>query len=208
MENLTISEFIPWVLFILSFLGNLFFYMNTKKEIFKKIYVDTLTKVYNRKLITFIKELIDMGNKYTIVFADIDHFKLVNDKHGHDIGDEVLIKYGEILKRNFSNQEDYVLRWGGEEFLIFIKIRDSKDLLNEDYEKKIINKINKLKETISETKISGINITSSFGVSFHEEDKSLNERIKEADSYLYYSKENGRNRVSNKYNSKIKKGKQ
>ncbi len=58
---------------------------------------------------------------------DIDHFKLVNDNYGHDIGDKVLIQFVDTLHKN-SRKNDILVRWGGEEFIMILKIDEASNL--------------------------------------------------------------------------------
>jgi len=85
---------------------------------------DQLTGLYNRRhLETKAEEFINRCERYgeqlSLILIDIDHFKHVNDKYGHDIGDDVLVSISEILRLN-SRKVDVVGRWGGEEFLILL----------------------------------------------------------------------------------------
>jgi len=158
------------------------------------IYIDSLTGVNNRHFFQKIEEKEMSGNKYYVVFADIDFFKKVNDTYGHDSGDIVLKEFSRILKQTVKNNSDYVVRWGGEEFVLFLKV-SNKDIFTD---KVLFKRINDLKDIIEKTTISAdsfnIKITASFGLSINT-DIDLVSRIKEADKNLYMAKENGRNKV-------------
>ena len=85
---------------------------------------DPLTKCYKRRLLYEIGEHeLDQHRRYnlplSLLYIDIDHFKAINDQLGHHTGDEVLITLGQILNE-LTRQADYVLRWGGDEFLILL----------------------------------------------------------------------------------------
>lgn len=153
----------------------------------QKAFTDNLTGIYNRNYLESIKPLINPKN-YTVVMADIDHFKQINDTYGHDKGDYVLKKFARILTENLR-KNDLVFRFGGEEFLI---------LLNTPVKNKeiIYNIIDRLRRTVEETEISGIKMTASFGI-FMDTDKvnDLEDAIKRADTALYKAKEEGRNRI-------------
>ncbi len=117
---------------------------------------------------------------------DIDYFKLVNDEHGHQVGDQVLCEFAKVLS-DISRQTDVVGRWGGEEFLIIIESTN---------EKGIMNLANKIKETIEVHDFSVVkHKTASFGVTIHNKDERRNELISRADKALYKAKHNGRNQV-------------
>jgi len=158
-------------------------------------FIDQLTKVYNRHYLEKIEELELSGNKYYIVFADIDHFKKVNDNYGHNSGDIALKEFSRILKQSVKNNTDYVIRWGGEEFVLFLKVSDSEIFTKE----RLYCRIDSLRESISKTIINissnkQIGITASFGLSA-DLDKAIEERIRLADKNLYKAKESGRNKV-------------
>lgn len=98
----------------------------------KELYTDAVTQGHNRK--AFIREFHqtietmqqDHSKRYVLIFADLDGFKAVNDKHGHEEGDQALINADEILSR--ANENAFVARLGGDEFVILIdqeKMHDS-----------------------------------------------------------------------------------
>jgi len=152
---------------------------------------DTLTSLYNRLYIdTELKKSVNNFKRYnktfSIVLIDIDYFKKINDTHGHLVGDEVLVKLSEIMKKCIRNT-DILGRWGGEEFMIIASNT------NEDGTYKLAQYITK---KIQEHIFDNIeNITVSCGVA--QIDSSLNENtiISKADKALYKAKELGRNRV-------------
>ncbi len=180
---------------------------------------DNLTKLYRadyamklvRKYILWAKE---NDIDFSIVMADIDKFKNINDTYGHEFGNKVLEQIGITIlnnvkinqkkvidekEKNFYNGEDIIIRYGGEEFLILYK-----DITLED----TINKVENLRREISEINVNGINITMSFGINNIKMTENLDEidenniykntskMVELADKALYYSKENGRNITS------------
>ena len=85
---------------------------------------DPLTKCYNRRFLYEIGEHeLEQHRRYnlplSLLYIDIDHFKAINDQRGHQTGDEVLITLGQILNE-LTRQADYVVRWGGDEFLVLL----------------------------------------------------------------------------------------
>jgi diguanylate cyclase (GGDEF)-like protein len=161
---------------------------------------DELTKIYNRRhFYTRLDEEIQRSGRYghplSLLLLDIDHFKRVNDAHGHQIGDDVLIGFASILKSN-ARKIDVVARYGGEELVIILPET------NENSAYVVAEKLRKLIEShefdISDGK--KLNVTASFGVSslnmLAEDiiDKSR-QIIKLADDALYRAKESGRNTV-------------
>ena len=127
------------------------------------------------------------GNTFSIIILDIDHFKRVNDTHGHLAGDAVLKKIAGVLAANLR-QTDTAGRWGGEEFLILLphQGRPTARALAE-----------KLRTAIESTAFPGIGrITSSFGVAAYAAQDSVESLVKRADAALYAAKRAGRNRVA------------
>lgn len=148
---------------------------------------DALTGIYNRQYVeAFIENLTP---PFSLLMIDTDHFKEINDTHGHLIGDEV-IKY--IARESVNNvrSEDVVGRWGGDEFVIVFKQREKDNSLY------VAEKVRSaIKKPYS---IDGLNfnITLSMGL-YTAESKEENKIIfKKADDALYISKENGRDRIT------------
>lgn len=125
-----------------------------------------------------------------ICLCDVDHFKQVNDKHGHQAGDEVLKSIGKILTEHIR-PSDLVFRYGGEEFLIFfVNVPEMEALMI----------CERLRENIGSTQVpvngdTVIKVTASFGIAQVEVDKALEKIIKRADEALYNAKAAGRNRT-------------
>ncbi|KEH94971.1 sensor domain-containing diguanylate cyclase [Clostridium botulinum] len=156
---------------------------------------DPLIGIYNRKhFFNIIEEKIkkDKASKrFAIVMMDIDDFKKVNDKYGHQVGDEVLKETGKIIVDNL-NKEDIVARYGGEEIIMYVSNFSSKE--------DVYNIVNGIRKKISENiiKYEGmkVSITASFGIAYYMEDgKSLNSVISVADNRLYIAKKANKNVV-------------
>ncbi|WKY59154.1 GGDEF domain-containing protein [Vibrio sp. SNU_ST1] len=156
--------------------------------------VDALTKLFNR---TFLYKNIILNDRFddllsdnsVVLLIDIDCFKSINDKYGHDVGDEVLRQVSSILKKH-TRDADIVSRWGGEEFLVILR-----DLnINKSYKKAEL-----IRKSIEEHRISfGMfngSATVSIGVSAVKARLSANQIIKKADERLYLAKNQGRNKV-------------
>lgn len=158
--------------------------------------LDKLTQVYNRNFLEqYLYDLFKSNSPKSccFVFLDIDHFKYVNDTYGHDAGDFILSWLCDKI-RTFIRSCDVLCRYGGEEFLL---------ILNNMYKEKAFERINLLRDSIEKTPISlpddkgTISITVSFGIScFPDHSGDYKELIKMADTALYSSKNNGRNRVT------------
>ncbi|MEI6054694.1 MAG: diguanylate cyclase [Lentisphaerota bacterium] len=168
--------------------------LEEKNEILKKqVILDGLTQLYNHKYIVeqFSKrfdEAIRYGQQLSIIMFDIDHFKDVNDTHGHLFGDTVLLKLSDCFKSNLR-KVDFVGRYGGEEFLLILP---NTPLENGAYVADFLRK--KINE-ISFTEKPGFRFTISGGVSGIEGKKDFIEMLTSSDKLLYKAKENGRNRI-------------
>jgi diguanylate cyclase (GGDEF)-like protein len=158
---------------------------------------DSLTKVYNRRFINermpaqIIKSKLN-NESLSIIFIDIDHFKLLNDTYGHCAGDYVLKGFADELMESIRKGKDWVARYGGEEFLICLPYADLSGAqeIAERIRKNIQNKVFNYQE-------KQIKITASFGVCSVEEleDFALDALLEKADRKLYQAKSLGRNRV-------------
>ncbi|HEC90051.1 MAG TPA: GGDEF domain-containing protein [Alphaproteobacteria bacterium] len=155
---------------------------------------DTLTRLFNRRFLpTVIQHETELSTKHETPFGillfDIDHFKKVNDTYGHDAGDMVLRQFAEILARSVR-ANDYVFRFGGEEFLI---------VLGDVVEKEAFTIAENARKTVADAPFkigSGkiLDITTSVGIAIHDGHPDYNRTIKRADEALYSAKHGGRNR--------------
>jgi diguanylate cyclase (GGDEF)-like protein/PAS domain S-box-containing protein len=163
-----------------------------KKRIEELSIRDRLTGIYNRGkldevLSTLCYRVKNSENSFGIILLDIDHFKSINDTHGHLIGDSVLKEFSEILKR-FIDKNSVVGRWGGEEFLL---------LLSNSTFSEAIDRAESVRKVIEEFNFATVGkVTSSFGATVYRSGDSVDSIIKRADDALYMAKESGRNRVS------------
>lgn len=157
--------------------------------------IDDLTGVYNRRhLLELSEREFKRAQRFrrslSLVMMDIDHFKLVNDNHGHAVGDEVLRIIAERCKSNIRTV-DVFGRYGGEEFIILLPETE----LVEAFQ--ITERLcNKIADSPISTSAGPINITASFGIaSFNTDVGDLNALLRHADMALYSAKRNGRNRL-------------
>ncbi|QDF29972.1 transporter substrate-binding domain-containing diguanylate cyclase [Halarcobacter anaerophilus] len=162
-----------------------------EKELKKVANVDSLTKIYNRRKInSIIKNEVNRAKRYdrnfSIIFFDIDNFKLINDNLGHSVGDDVLIDLSNLIK-NSIRKTDYFGRWGGEEFIIILPETNRKSAENIAYLLK--DKINKNDFNIPRT------VTCSFGVTQFEENDNEDTILTRVDKALYHVKRNGKNNI-------------
>lgn len=126
---------------------------------------------------------------FAIIISDIDNFKNVNDKYGHDAGDKVLITLSNLINKTIRKQ-DICARWGGEEFLFLLPGTDNKG--SKIITEKIRRKIEKEK---IEYKGSIISITMTFGICSFSKSITTDECISRADKALYEGKKSGKNRI-------------
>jgi diguanylate cyclase (GGDEF)-like protein len=168
-----------------------------KHDLEKSADYDPLTKVYNRvKLSKMFDGLYFNTNKHnhalSIILFDIDKFKSINDTHGHNVGDKVLVELA-LLVNGLLRDSDIIARWGGEEFLIVLMDTSAENA------KKLAERIRKEIEHYPFTHVN--RVTCSFGVTqFDNSDKHVT-FLERADKALYEAKENGRNRVVMKLKS-------
>ncbi|MDC7222903.1 MAG: diguanylate cyclase [Spirochaetales bacterium] len=153
---------------------------------------DGLTGLNNR---AYLSQLIDRefhrfqryGNPFSLIMLDVDHFKEVNDKFGHQRGDEVLMRIGQLFSEN-TRKSDAAGRWGGEEFLVLCPDtdREAAGVLAE-----------KLRGSLESLEFGeGLSVTASFGVAQIVAGSSVHSLLSEVDRKLYISKKLGRNRVT------------
>jgi len=127
------------------------------------------------------------GESLTLLFLDIDHFKQINDTHGHHFGDVVLSELGRYLLRK-CRPYDTAVRWGGEEFLILLRATGEKSAMV------FAERIRTGVEGGFSRKVS-IAVTLSIGLAEHQVNDTLEILTDRADRALYQAKQNGRNRV-------------
>ena len=156
----------------------------------RRAITDSLTGLYNRSFFyTCLEMEIGKARRYrhplSLIMLDLDYFKRVNDTHGHEIGDVVLIELAEILKKN-CRQSDIPARWGGEEFVL---------LLTETDLEGAINRAEKNRQVIASHGFTGAgHMTASFGVAGLSGDGQ--NLLGQADAALYEAKRAGRNKVA------------
>lgn len=125
---------------------------------------------------------------YGLGILDLDFFKKVNDRYGHDRADDVLVGMGKLLKEKIE-KNGFVARWGGEEFIFLIKSQSMASILKQ---------VEDLRESIEKSDFNGIHVTASIGLT--RIDRVKLEEIKHSfiieDKALYQSKQNGRNCIT------------
>lgn len=153
---------------------------------------DPLTGLMNRRALAEVakRELAHAarrGSPLSAVLIDIDHFKQVNDRHGHATGDAVLVGMARVLQAH-TRAGDASARLGGEEFLLLLPDTDGE---------RAVQVAEKVRQRIAEARFEGAPpFTSSFGVATCAGDGTLDGLLHDADRALYRAKHSGRNRVA------------
>lgn len=158
------------------------------RELAGQAHIDPLTGVLNRQGLraALMNTSSLLTDPMAVIFIDIDHFKSINDTHGHDIGDEVLRKFASVIASGIRSS-DRLVRWGGEEFLIVCPMTNV-------YQGRIL--ADNLRHSLHQQMWpAGLRVTASFGVSQHHERDEVGVAIKRADAELYRAKQGGRDRV-------------
>ena len=153
---------------------------------------DMLTGLTNRSQFdALLKSEVDRQHRYArplaLIMLDLDYFKQINDSHGHDVGDQVLVELADLLKSNLR-KTDYCARWGGEEFML---------LAPETSLEQAVRLADKIRCAIKHTAFPiQDSVTASFGVVEVYSQESVTSVMKRVDNALYLAKEKGRDRVS------------
>ncbi|HEX5130583.1 MAG TPA: GGDEF domain-containing protein [Usitatibacter sp.] len=158
---------------------------------------DAMTGLPNRRSLeeaatAEVKRGTRTGSPLAVIICDIDHFKQVNDRHGHDVGDRVLRAVADTL-RTVARESDALGRWGGEEFLMVLPETDENAAFI------VAERMRKVVEA-APMPVPGLKVTISLGVAGllpgGSEPERWREAVRRADDAMYRSKAQGRNRVS------------
>lgn len=163
----------------------------------EEVMTDALTGIANRRFFdSVVREMAALSSSserpLSLCMVDIDHFKQFNDRHGHQIGDQVLKLVAKVLRDSLKGR-DVAARYGGEEFVILLpetRLRDA--ILIADQIRELVASKNLIKRTTGET-IGSVNL--SIGVSQYRRHESVQAFMGRADAALYLAKNSGRNRV-------------
>lgn len=152
-----------------------------------KSYRDTLTGLYNRnffeeKIETLIFKNISENTPLTLIMLDLDNLKIINDTKGHQEGDNAIHALGEIVKSVINVEGSYSIRFGGDEFMLFLPLK----------EKEAFEKAQEILEKVkNSSKVHSVSI----GIAERKNSEGLNSVYKKADEALYTAKKNGRGTV-------------
>ena len=168
------------------------------KKVKTKAMTDGLTKAYNREAFdNYIRKIVDQNaikaSPFSLLMLDIDDFKKINDEHGHQIGDRILVAFVRKCSE-FIRDEDFLARYGGEEFVMVLPGASLRNALKKA--RRIRKAIAGTHYTTSkEKKGKGLSITVSIGVSSFRKNDLVPSVIERSDQALYQAKRTGKNRV-------------
>lgn len=157
--------------------------------------IDVLTGVYNRRAMELrlpldLERCARYGRPFSVIFTDIDHFKRINDQFGHAVGDAVLKDVAKRLQESLRANLDWVVRFGGEEFVIFMPETEGVHA---------VEAAQRLAQSLRSSPWEGqgatLFLTCSFGVAQYRDGDSMDRLLERADALLYQAKANGRDRV-------------
>lgn len=160
-------------------------------ELRRRATTDPLTGLYNRlRFEALLDEEFERDQRYqhglALIMLDVDHFKAVNDHHGHDTGDRVLQEIAQVITANLRTP-DLFARWGGEEFMI---------LAPDTGERGALELSERLRAAVADADFPDVGrVTASFGITIRRPDDTIKQLTKRVDQALYRAKERGRNRV-------------
>ena len=167
----------------------------THEEVERLSVTDGLTGVFNRRHITARMEeefskAYRYANPISVLLVDIDHFKHINDAHGHHAGDEALVEVANAMQGSLR-ETDLLGRYGGEEFVILLPQTGAGDAAT------AAEKLRERIEALELPSLGGVGLTVSVGVAGHPAHpvETLEQLVQAADAALYRAKDTGRNRV-------------
>ena len=163
------------------------------KKINELLKTDELTGIASRRyFMEYFKKMHASAARHklplSLVMADLDDFKVINDHYGHQAGDQVLVAFARLLSEN-CREEDLAARYGGEEFIVLLLHTGVEQALN--MTERVRSAIEQLTEDEGPQKI-----TASFGLTALKEGDTLEKLIERADKALYTSKETGKNKTA------------
>ncbi|MEB0139584.1 MULTISPECIES: diguanylate cyclase [unclassified Undibacterium] len=170
---------------------------NAMSTLEKLSITDGLTACYNRLLFnqrmpTEMQRATRYVRELSVLFCDIDFFKRVNDSYGHAVGDKVLVSFANCIKDNLRSDSDWVVRYGGEEFVV---------VLPETSLIAAVEVAERMRAAVEQALVvpladgTMLQITASFGVAQKKPIDTLENFMQRADQALYVAKNHGRNRV-------------
>ena len=168
----------------------------SNQTVFEKAQKDALTTAYSKGALLekgpeSVKRAETLSEPLSVVTFDIDHFKKVNDTHGHPGGDYVLKELGALMQNKLVRSNDYFARYGGEEFVVILQATSIKTA--QDVAERIRQTVQSHVFVFQDKKIP---VTISVGVAERISEENWEQVYNRADKALYLSKQNGRNKVT------------
>ena len=190
-------------IFLILLIGFIILYLIEKNHILastksleKEINIDLLTKASSRRcgtnnLSSLFQKYRSTGENPAIMMFDVDDFKEINDKYGHDVGDNMLVEIVSVINMMIRSSDE-LIRWGGDEFIgTFPGLKEEYVL---EFGKKIFERVSMIQIPVDDEVIS---VTISMGFTFFKDsDIDYSDALKRADKAMYQSKEGGGNKVS------------
>ncbi len=167
------------------------YWKRRQKLIHDQIYLDPLTKLYNRKKLeaTMSSKTGEKNKGFTLFYMDLNKFKPVNDTFGHAVGDKLLVAFGSRLKHRFDNNAS-VVRLGGDEFLLILDTE-----LERMNAESIIQRLVEMSEEVFFIDSYEIHISTSVGyASFPTDGSTIDEVLQKADTMMYLQKQQRKDR--------------
>ncbi len=166
---------------------HILFTLTNINEISSKLDIDPLTGIYRKNYLNDMGvKLLKNKERFALIVLDLDDFKMINDTYGHQIGDNVLKEFVNLVK-NKIRKDDIFARWGGEEFLLLMRGTSLKN---------VKKRIESIRKDIDKHKFeTAKHITCSFGISCSRPDDDMDNLLYRADKALYEAKARGKNKV-------------
>lgn len=182
LKSVELASFVMIVYLITLKMAHLETIISMLRHVGNNVVTDALTGLFNRRwMFKQLEKLIEKNGEVGVIFIDIDNFKKLNDTKGHDYGDLVLKKIGDIMRQEVGATA-WGVRYGGEELVALV----SKEVRTEALAKKILERVRK-----------EVQVTLSVGVALLDgQEMTPDQIIKVADERMYYSKNNGKNRIT------------
>lgn len=181
--------------------------INQTHSLLNMVYRDELTQIPNRRAL--LRDIRNTGNAYTLAMVDVDHFKNINDQHGHDVGDQVLKAIAAKLSQVSGGGRAY--RFGGEEFCVLFKGKEKTqtidhletlrqniaeyDMTARDQKSRPWRQNTGEKKRGASRRKGNIRVTVSMGVADAHDRYDFDAVMKAADKAMYRAKEGGRNQI-------------
>lgn len=195
LEEDRTQENLAFIELIASWIGSFMLQAMQRDNLEKLALTDALTGLSNRRAAEArLKEEISHarrhGEAFILGLIDLDHFKLINDRYGHAVGDEMLIGFSGALT-TYLRTEDWVARWGGEEFIVCLHTGDMQQA------ELILDRLREeIRQQAFKTTVGDIHLTMSVGLSrFDPETSTQDTVLADLDNTLYEAKAAGRNRI-------------